>query len=299
RAGGRDRQALVEYGWRALVRCQFHDTLAGTVSDEVAQAARARHAEIAALTREIIRGSVHDLVGHDPDAARTAADHAPTLALWNPATRDRGGITIVDVTLFQRDVFVGPPSERTPRTGDGYRPFAFRSPDGMPVPTQILSVASGLERIEAARHYPDQDEVGRVRAAIRAPLVSGMGFVPFTLGEVGPSSAGKGDAVTTGSRSLSNAYLDVRADAGGAITLTDRRNGERYAGLLELVSETDAGDAYTFCPGLPRRTARASGPVSIRKLATGPLVGALELRYFLKPHSGLVRVRVVLMLYAD
>src|SRR5581483_318828 len=149
------------------------------------------------------------------------------------------------------------------------------------------------------RHYPDQDEVVRVRAAIRAPLVSGMGFVPFTLGEVGPSSAGKGDAVTTGSRSLSNAYLDVRADAGGAITLTDRRNGERYAGLLELVSETDAGDAYTFCPGLPRRTARASGPVSIRKLATGPLVGALELRYFLKPHSGLVRVRVVLMLYAD
>src|SRR5581483_4147649 len=90
-----------------------------------------------------------------------------------------------------------------------------------------------------------------------------------------------------------------RLDAGGAITLTDRRNGERYARLLELVSETDAGDAYTFCPGLPRRNARASGTVSIRRLATGPLVGALELRYSLKAHSGIVRVRVALMLYAD
>src|SRR5205807_952132 len=35
RAGGRERRPLLELAWRGLVRCQFHDSIAGCVSDAV------------------------------------------------------------------------------------------------------------------------------------------------------------------------------------------------------------------------------------------------------------------------
>src|SRR5207302_1528874 len=103
RAGGRDRRPLLELAWRGLVRCQFHDSIAGCVSDTVARALETRLGGVEALASEIVRGSVHDLAHHDPDAARARpADAQPTLVLWNPAARPRRGVAIADVTLFRR-----------------------------------------------------------------------------------------------------------------------------------------------------------------------------------------------------
>src|SRR5207253_2417338 len=42
RAGGRDRRPLLELAWRTLVRCQFHDAIAGCTSDDVARAVAGR-----------------------------------------------------------------------------------------------------------------------------------------------------------------------------------------------------------------------------------------------------------------
>src|SRR5207245_616690 len=98
------------------------------------------------------------------------------LALWNPAARPRGGVVIADVSFFRRDILVGPPGDRRPRVGAGYQPFALRTPDGRAVPVQLLDRRRGLERRDAARHYPDQDEVDQVRIAFRAPSGVGLGF---------------------------------------------------------------------------------------------------------------------------
>src|SRR3989454_9383047 len=47
-------------------------------------------------------------------------------SLWNPAARPRGGIVVVDITLFRRDILVGPSSAgRTVRVGEGYRPISL------------------------------------------------------------------------------------------------------------------------------------------------------------------------------
>src|SRR5438067_2021603 len=127
RAGGRDRRPLLELAWRTLARCQFHDAIAGCTIDDVARAVDGRLTNVEALARDVVRGAVLDLVHHDPDAARErAGDAAPALVLWNPAARPRGGVVVVDVTLFRRDVLVGPPSGGVSRQGQGYRPFRVR-----------------------------------------------------------------------------------------------------------------------------------------------------------------------------
>src|SRR5881398_3271963 len=198
RAGGRDRRPVLELAWRALVRCQFHDAIAGCAGDDVARALASRLTSVEALAGEVVRGSLHDLVHHDPDAARSrAASPSPTLVVWNPAARPRRGVMIADVTLFRRDVLVGPPGGRVPREGQGYRPFGLAGPDGRPIALQLLDRRPGQERLDAARHYPDQDEVDWVRVALRLPAVPGLGLkcAGLTPGATRPDRAGEGAVV--------------------------------------------------------------------------------------------------------
>jgi len=310
RSGGRDRRPVLELTWRALVRCQFHDAIAGCTSDAVARAVEERLASVEALTAELVRGSVHDLVRHDPDVARErAAAAAPTLILWNPAARPRRGVMIADVTLFRRDVPVGPPplspsplppGSRAPREGPGYRPFALVSSDGRPVPVQILDRRVGTERLDAAHHYPDQDEVDQVRIALRAPTVSALGLGRLGLAPAGsgtrPEPSGEGAAVKGGGRSLVNHWIEVALESTGALALRDRRSGQRFFGVLRIEDGGDAGDTYTYCPPSGDRLLKASGRIKVRRLAAGPLVAALEARFEIGRRVG---VRLVVMLHAD
>ncbi len=295
RYGGRDRRPLLDLAWRTLVRCQFHDTIAGCASDAVAAAAERRVADVRAYAEEMTRGALHDLVGHDPDAARERPGvGAPTLVLWNPAARARAGVVVADVTFFRRDVLVGSPDDRAPRTGPGYEPFALRTAEGRVLPVQVLARRTIDERLEAARHYPDQDEVDQVRVAFRAPPTPGLGLATLTLGPAVPLP--RREAAQVRGRTLENRFVEVALESSGAVTLVDRRSGERYAGLLRLEDAGDAGDAYTYCPPARDRITRSRGAITVRRLAAGPLVAALEARWEARPGVG---ARLVVQLHAD
>ena len=58
--------------------------------------------------------------------------------------------------------------------------IALLGPDG-PIPLQLLGRTSGQERLDAPRHYPDQDEVDVVRVAFRAPPLAGLLVVSLEL----------------------------------------------------------------------------------------------------------------------
>jgi alpha-mannosidase len=300
RAGGRDRRPVLELAWRALVRCQFHDAIAGCAGDDVARAVEARLASVEALALEVVRGSVHDLVHHDPDAARgRAASPSPTLVVWNPAARPRGGVMIADVTLFRRDVLVGPPGERVPREEPGNRPFALVTSDGRTVPVQILDRRIGTERLDAAHHYPDQDEVDELRIAFRAPTAPGLGVTVAGLA-AGATATGaarpRAEGALVKGRSLINHWIEVALEPTGALMLHDRRSGQRFSDLLRVEDGGDAGDTYTYSPPTGDRLVRATGPIKVRRLAAGPLVAALEARFEIRPRVG---IRLVAILYAD
>jgi len=295
-AGGIDTRALLETGWRALIHTQFHDTIAGTTADGVATQADSRLTDVTAYAGELTRVSLHRLVGHDPDAARERAGTAePGLVLWNSAARPRVGVTIADVTFFRRDVLVGPPTAgRAPREGPGYRLFSLFGADGRSIPVQVLAQRVMEERIDASRHYPDQDEVDQVRIAFRAPTVPGLGLATLTVGAPAPVS--KGEDVRAHGRSLQNRFVEVTLESNGALTLVDRRREERYVDLLRLEDEGDAGDAYTYCPPTRDRVKLSAGPIAVRRLAGGPLVAALEARFEITRG---IDARLIVQLHAD
>jgi alpha-mannosidase len=295
RYGGRDRRPLLDLAWRTLVRAQFHDTLAGCTSDAVAAAAEGRLGQVEALAGEIARGALFELAGHDPDAVRDR-EGPGGLVLWNPAARARTGVVMADTTWFRRDEPVGPPGVAAARRGDGHRAFALRTPDGRLLPVQVLDRRVAQERRDAARHYPDQDEVDQVRVAFRvsSPAVPGLGAVVLT-----PAAAAalpSHDGVRVRGRTLENRFIEVSLEPSGALTVVDRRSGERYPDLLGLEDGGDAGDTYTYCPPARDRVVRSRGPITVRRLAAGPLVAALEARWSVTRGIG---ARLVVQLQAD
>jgi alpha-mannosidase len=296
-AGRGDRRPLLRDTWRTLIRSQFHDSIGGCTSDAVARRVAGRLDDAAQAAREIARASLDALTGNDPDRARDhPEDTAPRLVLWNPAARLRaGGVVVADLTWFRRDVLVGPPGGREPRRGDGARAIALLGPEG-PIALQPLGRAAGHERLDAPRHYPDQDEVDVVRVAFRAPALPGLG-----VGVLEPADrqrAAADTAVRAGPRSLDNGLLALTVARDGTVTLADRRTGLLYPALLGLESAGDAGDAYTWAPRAHDRVRRLGGSIGVRVVTRGPLVAALELRGRLSGASGWVDARMILTLHA-
>lgn len=290
-----DLHALLVVAWRALVANHFHDAICGCSADAVAREMEIRFADAEVVAREVTRRALHRLIGHQPDRARESpARVRARLVLWNPVPRTRRGVVVADTTWFRRDVLVGPPGRRASRRGPGARPFALTLPDGHVVPVQVLGRCIAHRRLDADRHYPDQDEVDVVRVAFALEHVGPLGFA--ALAPAGRRSRPAGDVRARG-RTLSNALVEVSVGRGGALSLLDRDSGERYEGLLRLEDEADAGDTYTFAPAQPRRLVRSVAPVRVRILAAGPLVGVLEATWALS--AGRIGARLVVRLHAE
>jgi mannosylglycerate hydrolase len=291
RAGGRDRRPLLDRVWRTLIRGQFHDTLCGCCADPVARAFGIRLDAVEATTRELADAAADDLSGHDPDATREHPQPDSSLWLWNPVARTRAGLVVADTTWFRRDVLVGPPGSRRARHGTGAEEFALVGSDGVSIPVQVLGRRHTLERRDAPRHYPDQDEVEQVRIAFHAPALEGLAAAVLRAGPPVPQRRDAGAQVR--GRTLSNPLIEVTVDPTGALTLVDRRTGERFEGLLRLEEQRDRGDLYTGCPeGKP---VRAAGPIRVRRLAGGPLLAALEVGIELPGSS----VRLVVQVFDE
>jgi alpha-mannosidase len=287
---GADARPLLAHAWRRLLRSQFHDSIGGCTSDAVAERVTIRLGDALTMAGELARVSLDALTGNDPDVAREQPGRtAPRLVFFNPAARARSAVVVTELSWFRRDVLVGPPGGRMPgrREPPSDREIAAALAG---LPHQVLARREGAERLDSARHYPDQDEVELVRVALATPELAGLGVT--SGGKAGPPPV----PVRVGGRGMKNGLLEVVAGSGGLIRVTDLRTGARYDRLLALESEGDAGDTYSFAPvsgETPHRTAWSG----LRAIAAGPLVGALGMRASLR--SGAVRARLTLSLYAD
>ena len=301
-AGGTDHRPILNQAWRLLLQSEFHDSIAGCTSDAVARRVETRLEDARALACEVARVGMNQLVGNDPDRVRERPDVAePQLVLWNPVPRPRSAVVVVDLSWFRRDVLVGPPGDRMPRIGPAPRPFHLIS-DGKAAPVQLLGETAGQERLDATRHYPDQDEVDWTRVAFQTPVVDGLGVRSAGVGQGSRQPAG---AASLGERVLRNEFLEVRIGKTGTLELTDLLTRQRYRDLLTVESGGDEGDTYTYSPPGHDRLHRNQRPVGIRVLASGPLVASLELRWSLpagraprRDGRGEVDIRLIVSLYS-
>src|SRR5919107_899537 len=205
--GGSDRRPVLNHAWRLLLQSEFHDSIGGCTSDSVAKRVEIRLQDARNLADETARLSLNELVGNDPDRVREHPEIAePQLVLWNPVPRPRSGVVIADLSWFRRDVLVGPPGDKVPRMGPEVQPFHLVGNEAS-LPVQWLGRHRGHERLDALRHYPDQDEVDRTRVAFQGPVING--FEVAALGVSAGARTPKGDASGSG-RTIANEALEIR-----------------------------------------------------------------------------------------
>src|SRR4051794_15205270 len=67
---GSNRRPLLNHAWRLLLQSEFHDSISGCTSDQVARQVSLRLQAAGNLASEIARTSLNQLVGNDPDRVR-------------------------------------------------------------------------------------------------------------------------------------------------------------------------------------------------------------------------------------
>ncbi len=289
RGGG--RSPALDQAWKILLQSQFHDTLAGTTCDEAQQEQALRIRAVNTISREVVQAAVNTLL----DAGDDAGGAEGRLLLWNPVKRKRAGVVTAMLTFFRRDILVGAPDGRTPRTGVGAAPFGLRTAGGQVLPVQVLAVRRDQERRDDLHRYPDQDEVDRVWIAVRAPKLPGLGLA--TLQVVPSPDPADGPLLVSAPDTISNELVAARTSPEGSITLADRTTGTSLAGLLRFVDEPDQGDLYTCSPGGSPQQGTIS-PLGQAIHANGSLIGALETRWSVRLPSGRLDARMVTALQA-
>ncbi len=300
-AGGAESRSTLAWCWRRLLENHFHDSIAGTVADAVADTMRQRFADVEGAGEELARRSTQRILQHQSDRARENPGVVrPALALWNPAARRRGGVVTARMTVFRKDVIVGPPGDRVPRTGDVPLPRALGAPTGELVSLQHLGSAITHERLDADHHYPDQDEVEAAVVALAAPELPGLGWMVMHPVHGGELAAGhpiaRGDT-------LDNGIIRVTVNRQGRLDLTC--GAVTFPGLGALAGCPDRGDTYTFDAGGNEAPLSITGPVTTRVVSGGPLVGAVEMRWSVKAgrspwrprEPGSIHCRLLLQLF--
>ena len=273
---GGDRRSVLRHGWRLLLQSEFHDSIAGCTSDEVASRVMVRLDDAAKVANEIARTALDRLIGNDPDRVRVdPAAAGSQLMLWNPVPRRRKGVVVADVTWFRRDVLVGPPGDRLPREGPGRRPFHLIAGSTV-VGVQTLGHYATQERLDAPRHYPDQDEVDCTRVAFLTSEQNGLSASGLEVATGERPLTGRAWAA---GRRLGNEFLEVRVAPNGALDVTERRGRQRYRNLFAFESNLDEGDTYSYSPPVRDQLQRSRGPARVSIAARGPLVAALDVRF--------------------
>ena len=297
---GRSSQPLLEAAWKTLLEAHPHDTLCGCSIDEVAQAMQLRLRSASNQARGIAHDAILALLGHDPAAAREARDRwQPIVVVRNAAPRPRGGVALLEIEEFVRDVPVGPGS--APHDAAPTAPKPGRAPT---IPglgrVQLLSQSLQTSRIDSSRHYPDDDLVVASRVAAWVGEVPAYGLSSYAIGGRPPRRQPTVEPVVVGARGMENGTLTVAVGPDGRVSLDALGRTRGVAPLFELADDVDIGDLYTPAPRVRPFTVRFNG---VRRDHNGPWRGQLALDYTLYEaargrRAVIARVRVHLILDA-
>lgn len=283
-------RALLDATWKTLLKAHPHDTLCGTSTDVVASAFDGRLAVVEEESRGLRDDTLHRLLDHDAETARTAfADWRPALVVRNSAARRRGGVVDLALQATVASIAVGPGSATRQGTTLPNKGWHVA---GMPL--QILAEREGRALTEAARAYPRADHV---REAHAVGWLAGIGgYEVRTIAHGAGEEAAIENPVAVTEFAMDNGLVRVEVDVDGSVTLIDKRHGLRLEDVLRLERSRDEGDLYTpaIRESLPVRPSRFSGV-----LHSGPLRGALSVELDVGGHFETGYLRAVLELDAN
>ncbi len=196
------------------------------------------------------------------------------LALLFPAVKDvlRHLCTAFRIRVNSKKEIVEVWARKFDAHGEASGPLTLEDADGNIVPIQLLDFE--MKKDPLNHQIADAEEY--MRFAILADGVPGIGLnrYNFSFEEVDSDAELPSEVICSETR-MENSFVIVEVKDNGTITLTDKRNGETYKGLLEFEDSGDVGDEYDYAPtkGIVYRSRAIE--VDFEEGYEGPLVGSM------------------------
>ena len=262
-----DPAPFLELAWRWLLKNQAHDSICGCGIDQVHEDMKFRFSQAQQiadrLTIDSTRAIAANVAGH-------LAENEIRVVVFNPLTND--------VTDQPMELTLEIPAEWPLSDGPEFR---LTTTHGADVAYQRLE--QGPERLRYRRcptTYPQDYQARDVKITLPVS-VPATGYSTLTVRPAGQTDPTPADApgVATGDRAMANDILEVAIQPDGTLTLTDKRTGHIYPGLLAFEDAEDIGDSWNYTAAQNGRVLLSTdGSADVEVVHNGPLLTEFRIR---------------------
>jgi len=268
-AGSPYPRPFFEIAWKKILINQAHDAVGGCSVDPVHQEMQARWSEVRAISEEICRNSMKKVARRIDGSSIQPQNLQLTLFNPLPFPRDEVARVIIDI-----------PSEN-PRAR-----FTVETPEGRPVPLQVISRQSADPTIEGGYELSMPFKVQRFVTDIQMENLPAMGHQALVVKPAGKPAIWKEDIVRSRTE-MENEFLRVRVNLNGTVAIEDKISGRIMENLCLLEDCAEFGDPWNHVvPDGDRPLTSASARARISVHTRGPLTGALKASFVLRLPAG-------------
>ena len=272
-------RALLQRGWRELLRNHAHDSICGCSIDAVHDEMRTRFAKAEQIGNELIR-SVMDKLAPGTTGARR---DDKSIMVFNPSASIRSGCATCAVELYLQDVVVGlnPDVEiaamRAPAKG-----LRITDAQGKRVRFQITNRAEAFGFAESRYDYPAQSRVDRIGLLVETRTLPSLAWSSFSVASSARGAASSSRLRVRG-RTMENDSVRITVRRDGTLDIVDKKSGQLFPGVHRFEDGGDVGDEYSYSPPQrDRAVTSGTGAARVKVLERGPLRATLEVRCALR-----------------
>ncbi|MBU3665440.1 MAG: glycoside hydrolase family 38 [Chthoniobacterales bacterium] len=281
-------QAFLDTAWRWLLMNHPHDSICGCSIDAVHEDMKYRFAQSRQIADRQTAESLRTL------AAAVEGEIGPKefrVLVANPLA------TVLDEPV---ELTLKIPAEWLSfQEGFGFEPkpgFRIFDAAGKEVPYQRVAQALNRTKVRIRRtKYPQAYKTNDVTVCLPMQLPA-LGYTTLTVreGELSPKDEIVPEAMlptrypewpglATSAQSMENEFLAVMVESNGTLTLTDKRTGQIYPGLLAFEDIADIGDGWYHGQALNDQAFVSTGAAADIALEhNGPLLSRFRVRTVLR-----------------
>jgi 2-O-(6-phospho-alpha-D-mannosyl)-D-glycerate hydrolase len=247
-----------DIAWKKILINQAHDAVGGCSVDPVHREMMSRWSEVKALSDEICRNSMRDILA-GIDASSISPDNFQ-FTVFNTLACKRSGVFrfIIDI-----------PTENTEIS------FFMENTDGDILPIQIISQSSYTPTIEGGYEISMEFAVQRFVTDVYLEKLPSLGYEVFII-KPGNLFLPGDESIVKSVRDLENEFLKIHFNDNGTFNLTDKVSGRIMKNLCCFEDVAENGDPWDhIVPEGDKPIFSNNVTADFRIINSGPVTGSL------------------------
>ncbi|NLG25756.1 MAG: hypothetical protein GX558_10400 [Clostridiales bacterium] len=263
RQGLGDYRPFLRLAWESLLQNHPHDSICGCSVDRVHEEMKFRFSQVESIAEAVEARALDELAG----GRASIGDGADTLVVVNPLPTPYR-----DLVRLRLPFAPGYPKWSEPFHYQHVCAFRLVDDAGREAPYAIESIDAGANVLVAGEQVKKADLY-----TLLVPLkFKGQGGMRLRVVPSGRPVRDLGAPIASADGALENAFLRVEIAPDATVTLTDKRTGRAYGGLMRLLDDGEIGDGWNHVPPRCDRIYLGARLISVCVTVDGSVAGALR-----------------------